>query len=974
MTNSGPSSSTEGSNLTFNLTVTNTGPTNTTNVVLTDTLDPNLKYVSATKSQGTVTQSGSIVTFSLGSLAVGQTVTATVTAQALEVGNLSDTASATSSLVRCQSVQQHGGRVGPRGRSGDRGLRAAHHHQQTLTNQTVATFTHANGVEPASAFVATINWGDATTSTGTITQVGQHLFGDRLAHLCGQRHVHDRDHGGRTGPRAASQHLDATGESQPVVAIARFALLSDGSVMIPRSASNGGSPRLTPDASAVTSTERGPPRPASRSRHAQGATMIVLPDGRLLVFGGLQQWRHPTQRRSNLRPGHEHLDEHGELPGKHLWQRSRRCCCPMAACWPVRSRTPTPTSTIRPPTPGPPARPNSTATAATHESWTLLPDGSILSYDVNGNPGEAQRLDPTTMTWVDAGSVPVSLEAGISAYQNMGPGVLLPDGRVLQLGRSSNTAIYTPPTPGDGTNGAGSWAAGPVIPDGLEAGGDDATPAARRRRCCPTDTCCLPRTCRIPAVRPGSLNSIPRRRWRLRSPTSRPRSPTTRSIRRTPPHGCCCCPPGRCSWEINPSGSSTWSGQLYVYTPSGSPQAAWQPTITSVVANGDGSYTLTGTQLNGLSAGASHGTSTEMATNYPIVELTDSAGHVFFARTSNWSSTGVATGSTPETTDFSLPPTMPYGTYSLTVVANGIASAPVSFTGGTAGPFADLVVTNSGPTTGTEGNSLTYSLTVTNNGPYSAPNVVLTDTLDPNLTYQSATKSQGSSTRSGNVVTFSFGSLGVGQTVTATVTAAASEDGNLNNSASVTSSISDPITSNNLVVVTTAVAEPPIVVSAPKTLSGKNQSNVTVATFTHANGVEPASAFVATINWGDGTTSTGTITESGTTYTVKGSHTYASNGSHTVTTTVVESESERWPAAGTGSSDWQPVDHADDERGERQQPGEQLDEPHRDERGPDGGAGRSTGGPGERVGRARQRARRRVARGPGARRLGSLDR
>ena len=75
---------------------------------------------------------------------------------------------------------------------------------------------------------------------------------------------------------------------------------------------------------------------------------------------------------------------------------------------------------------------------------------------------------------------------------------------------------------------------------------------------------------------------------------------------------------------------------------------------------------------------------------------------------------------------------------------------------------------------------------MTNNGPYSAPNVVLTDTLDPNLTYQSATKSQGSSIRSGNVVTFSFGSLGVGQSVTATVTAAASEDGNLNNSAAVT--------------------------------------------------------------------------------------------------------------------------------------------------------------------------------------------
>ena len=72
-------------------------------------------------------------------------------------------------------------------------------------------------------------------------------------------------------------------------------------------------------------------------------------------------------------------------------------------------------------------------------------------------------------------------------------------------------------------------------------------------------------------------------------------------------------------------------------------------------------------------------------------------------------------------------------------------------------------------------------------------------------------------------------------------------------------------------------------------MSGKNQSNVQVATFTHANGVEPASDFIATIDWGDGTTSTGSISLSGTSYRVKGSHTYATNGSHTVTTTVVES-------------------------------------------------------------------------------------
>ena len=101
-----------------------------------------------------------------------------------------------------------------------------------------------------------------------------------------------------------------------------------------------------------------------------------------------------------------------------------------------------------------------------HESWTMLPDGSILCYDVNKNPQHAQRLDPTTMTWIDSGAVPVSLEAGTSISLNMGPGVLLTDGRVLQFGRSSNTAIYTPSsTPGGtgslvGRPGNSQWIAG----------------------------------------------------------------------------------------------------------------------------------------------------------------------------------------------------------------------------------------------------------------------------------------------------------------------------------------------------------------------------------------------------------------------------------------------------------------------------------------------------------------------------------
>jgi uncharacterized repeat protein (TIGR01451 family) len=334
------------------------------------------------------------------------------------------------------------------------------------------------------------------------------------------------------------------------------------------------------------------------------------------------------------------------------------------------------------------------------------------------------------------------------------------------------------------------------------------------------------------------------------------------------------------------------SSQLYVYTPQGLPQAAWKPTITSVVTNGS-HFTLSGTQLNGISAGASYGDDAEMDTNYPIVQLKakDGSGKVYFARTTNWSSTGVATGSLPVSTDFSLPAYMPFGTYSLSVVANGIASDPVDFMGGFTGSGADLAVTFVAPNTGTEGYNNTYNVTVRNLGPNNAAGVVLTDTLGANLKYVSATKSQGTFTQSGSAITFSLGSIAAGQTAMATITAQPLEDGNLTNNFSVTSSTVDMNPGNNTALSVAAIAEGSIYVSGPTAVNGKKVNNQTVATFTHANGIDPASAFVATINWGDGTTSAGTISFSGTTYSVKGSHTFVSGGSHTISTTVTEPES-----------------------------------------------------------------------------------
>ena len=78
-----------------------------------------------------------------------------------------------------------------------------------------------------------------------------------------------------------------------------------------------------------------------------------------------------------------------------------------------------------------------------------------------------------------------------------------------------------------------------------------------------------------------------------------------------------------------------------------------------------------------------------MESNYPIVQLT-SGSHVYYARTYNWSSTGVQTGSTPETTNFTLPTGFPKGTYSLVVIANGIASATTTFSYDTTPPTSSI--------------------------------------------------------------------------------------------------------------------------------------------------------------------------------------------------------------------------------------------------------------------------------------------
>jgi uncharacterized repeat protein (TIGR01451 family) len=359
-------------------------------------------------------------------------------------------------------------------------------------------------------------------------------------------------------------------------------------------------------------------------------------------------------------------------------------------------------------------------------------------------------------------------------------------------------------------------------------------------------------------------------------------------------------------WSANEyANGGVWGtavAQFTITTPTSADLSVTATGPSSVTAGTSASYTITVTN-NGPNAAQNVVLTDSLPTGSNFVSITPAAGNPdsFNFTQSGGTVTGtvgsLAAGHTDTfTLVVSAPSNLANGAnFSDTVSVTSASPDPTSSDNSATvsgsivnNQSADLSVATSGPATSTEGNTITYSVTVTNSGPSDAANVVLTDSLASQMRFVSATTSQGTFTQSGGVVTFSLGTVSAGTTVSATVTVQLLEDGNPANTASVTSSTADPTTADNTASATTAVAEPAINVSGPITTSSTRPSNIVVATFTHANGVEPASAFVATINWGDGTTSQGTVTKSSTTYQVRGSHTYARKGAHTITTSVQE--------------------------------------------------------------------------------------
>jgi hypothetical protein len=361
------------------------------------------------------------------------------------------------------------------------------------------------------------------------------------------------------------------------------------------------------------------------------------------------------------------------------------------------------------------------------ETWTLLPDGSVLTVETkpsatNPTVNPAERYVPSTDLWVSASGTPQPLVVGnvnctyipnggapqpqsVQVFE-IGPAILLPDGTLFAIGATGNTAIYTPSTD--------TWAAGPSFP--ADTSGNSYTDP-NGNVCTWTSPAGLQGAGDAPAVLlPGG--QVLCCAGNFRPATNSPNgvitltssgavldffnTPTT-FYEYDPAHpNNGLVPLANQPTAIN--GSWTWLARLLLlpngqvlYSANGTTLALYQPSpaelapvvplptignfgsaeFPAVLIMGH-TYTITGTNLNGISQANSYGDDAQMASNYPLVRATNTAtNQVVYFRTINFSSLGVAVPGTVSC-DLQVPYGLAIGQWSLVVVANAVASNPVT--------------------------------------------------------------------------------------------------------------------------------------------------------------------------------------------------------------------------------------------------------------------------------------------------------
>jgi hypothetical protein len=309
------------------------------------------------------------------------------------------------------------------------------------------------------------------------------------------------------------------------------------------------------------------------------------------------------------------------------------------------------------------------------EGWTLEPNGQLLTLDT-WIPAATQLFNPSSESWSFAGNTdPNGDPVDLFPVVEIGPQVEMPGGNTFVVGAGSSTQeAPTPCTTDAPTQNAlynyktGTWTAGPGIP---AIGGEEYDSTDGPGSVLPDGnvlfdaSACVYNTPTHFFVYNASSNTL----------TQIPDAPNA---------------PNDTSYNTRmlalPNGQVLFndgSNQMEVYTAGGTPNASWEPSITSLsstrLAPGR-SYALSGRQLAGLDQGAAYGDDVQDNTNFPLVRITNSAtGVVTYARTSGWTSVSVAPG-TRSSTEFTVPPGTPAGKSTLVVVANGIASPPSTVT------------------------------------------------------------------------------------------------------------------------------------------------------------------------------------------------------------------------------------------------------------------------------------------------------
>ncbi|MBS1715861.1 MAG: hypothetical protein JST30_16155 [Armatimonadetes bacterium] len=300
----------------------------------------------------------------------------------------------------------------------------------------------------------------------------------------------------------------------------------------------------------------------------------------------------------------------------------------------------------------------------TEETWITLPEGTVLKWHCVGHPGSA-KYRPSSNTWINTGNTPGDMVLP-SSFET-GPAILMPNGKTFCVGGTNKTNLYTQ---GANDGSAGTWTAGPTNPNigGRTIGAEDA-PAAM-----------LPNGDVLyvtgPVTSGGGTFETPTYFFEYSMANN-----TTTQVTSAPNSSGTV--PYKGHLLVVPTGELAWCQGIpgmYLYTNGSTFQNAWRPTITSVPTELERgvNYVLNGTQLNGVSNGASYGDEAYPAQNYPLVRVKNANdGRVWYARTFDHSTMGVQTGATPVSTNFILNNATATGAYELEAVAVGIPSLPV---------------------------------------------------------------------------------------------------------------------------------------------------------------------------------------------------------------------------------------------------------------------------------------------------------